>query len=223
MQRNNKVWLNKGLLLTLWLGVIALVNSAVAAELHNISIKKFKFSPSELTISVGDTIRWTNKEKRQYHSVWFEALGEPEPDYFFPDEFYERNFKEAGYFPYRCGPHPKMLGTIHVLKQEKSEKKLESSLAYTPSEPRQKEILSLLKHDCGSCHGMTLQGGLGPSLLPKPLSRLSLELISTTITLGRPGTPMPPWQPFLNQQETDWLAKQLLEGIPSQEPVGEKP
>ena len=31
---------------------------------------------------------------------------------------------------------------------------------------RQNELLYFIKHDCGSCHGMTLKGGLGPALLP---------------------------------------------------------
>jgi len=77
-------------------------------------IRDYKFVPQEITIKRGQTLRWENREKRQYHSVWFEALGEEEPDYFFPDEFYEREFKQAGSFPYRCGPHPRMTGTVHV-------------------------------------------------------------------------------------------------------------
>ena len=78
-------------------------------------IKDFKFIPQEITIKKGQTIRWENIEKRQYHSVWFEALGEPEPeDYLFPDDTYDREFKETGSFPYRCGPHPEMTGTVHV-------------------------------------------------------------------------------------------------------------
>ena len=89
-------------------------SSAYAATKHDIAIKKFKFSPAEITIEAGDTIRWTNKEKRQYHSVWFKQLGEPEPDYFFPDEFYEKTFDETGEFPYLCGPHPRMTGIVHV-------------------------------------------------------------------------------------------------------------
>lgn len=97
-----------------------IVSVANAATKHDISIKKFKFSPKEITIEVGDLIRWTNKEKRQYHSVWFEQLGEPEPDYFFPDEFFERTFNEAGDFPYRCGPHPKMKGIVHVVQMLKT-------------------------------------------------------------------------------------------------------
>lgn len=77
-------------------------------------IKDFKFIPQEITVKRGQTLRWENREKRQYHSVWFEAQGEPEPDYFFPDESFEREFKQTGSFPYRCGPHPEMTGTVHV-------------------------------------------------------------------------------------------------------------
>ncbi len=77
-------------------------------------IKKFEFIPQQISIKRGQTITWENREKRQYHSVWFEALGEEEPDYIFPDENYEREFKETGTFPYRCGPHPRMTGTVIV-------------------------------------------------------------------------------------------------------------
>ncbi len=77
-------------------------------------VKDFKFVPQEITIKRGQTINWLNQEKRQYHSVWFEALGEEEPDYIFPDESYDREFKTTGSFPYRCGPHPRMTGTVIV-------------------------------------------------------------------------------------------------------------
>ena len=82
-------------------------------------IKDFKFIPQEITIKRGQTISWENREKRQYHSVWFKALGEPEPeDYMFPDDesfAYIREFKQSGTFPYRCGPHPEMTGTVRVI------------------------------------------------------------------------------------------------------------
>jgi plastocyanin len=77
-------------------------------------IKDFKFVPQEITIKRGQTLNWENREKRQYHSVWFEVSGEEESDYIFPEETYEREFKKTGSFPYRCGPHPKMIGTVHV-------------------------------------------------------------------------------------------------------------
>ncbi len=79
-----------------------------------VGIFKFQFLPREITINIGDTVRWTNNEKRQYHSVWFEQAGDPEPDYIFPGETYLRTFDKVGSFPYRCGPHPKMTGIVHV-------------------------------------------------------------------------------------------------------------
>lgn len=77
---------------------------------------------------------------------------------------------------------------------------------------RQQEISYLLKHDCGSCHGMTLQGGLGPELSPNSLNAINLEQIQATILYGRPGTPMPPWQRFISKNEALWLAEKLKSG-----------
>ena len=78
-------------------------------------IQGYKFIPAEITLKKGQTLRWENREKRQYHSVWFEALDEEEPaDYLFPEDSYEREFNQAGTFPYRCGPHPEMTGIVRV-------------------------------------------------------------------------------------------------------------
>ena len=102
--------------LLLLIFILSVLNSATFAAENSpqVIIKDFKFIPQEITIKRGQTLSWENREKRQYHSVWFEALGEEEPDYIFPDESYEREFKQTGSFPYRCGPHPKMTGTVHV-------------------------------------------------------------------------------------------------------------
>jgi len=90
----------------------------VQADIVNVEINKFKFIPQQLIVEVGDTVIWTNKEKRQYHSVWFKTLTAIEPDYFFPEETYQRTFNEVGTFNYECGPHPKMKGLI-VVKQSR--------------------------------------------------------------------------------------------------------
>lgn len=80
-----------------------------------VGIRDFKFEPQHITIRKGQTVTWENREKRQYHSVWFEALGEAEPaDYLFPEDTYTRSFDETGKFPYRCGPHPEMTGSVTV-------------------------------------------------------------------------------------------------------------
>ena len=84
--------------------------------------------------------------------------------------------------------------------------------AEPPDERRQQELAYLLKHDCGSCHGLRLEGGLGPALVPERLRSLSLEQLASTILHGRPGTPMPPWEPFLSRQDALWLAGRLKRG-----------
>jgi cytochrome c55X len=87
---------------------------------------------------------------------------------------------------------------------------LSSSFSYAElSAERKQQLQHLLKHDCGSCHGMTLKGGLGPALLPEALKDKSDEFLFITIQHGRPGTPMPPWLSQLSQQDTYWMIKLL--------------
>jgi plastocyanin len=113
MEKDANIMLKTTSLLALF--IMGLISSIqVSAEVVHVEIKKFEFIPQYLTINVGDSIVWTNKEKRQYHSVWFEEAGDPEPDYFFPDESYQRTFNQVGRFNYRCGPHPKMIGIVQV-------------------------------------------------------------------------------------------------------------
>ncbi len=81
------------------------------------------------------------------------------------------------------------------------------------STERQSELIYLLKQDCGSCHGMTLKGGLGPALLPGNLNGKPRELLVSTILEGRAGTAMPPWKSMLTQDEAEWIAEQLQQGV----------
>jgi len=77
---------------------------------------------------------------------------------------------------------------------------------------RQKELTYMVQQDCGSCHGMTLKGGLGPSLLPERVSVLPKQYLIDAVTHGRNGTPMPPWGPLLKQNEIEWIVEQLQLG-----------
>ena len=107
-----------GLLTMLSLGYFVLTNLALA-ETVVVELKKYKFIPQEITVKVGTTVRWVNSEKRQYHSVWFKFLNEPEPEYFFPDETFERTFDKPGDYPYVCEPHEEshdMKGAVHVVE-----------------------------------------------------------------------------------------------------------
>ncbi|HXE39699.1 MAG TPA: cytochrome c [Azonexus sp.] len=87
-------------------------------------------------------------------------------------------------------------------------------MAAEPDAARQQELVRLVRQDCGSCHGMTLQGGLGPALLPANLRDKPAAGLMATIVYGRPGTPMPPWQQFMSEAEASWIVEKLLTEFP---------
>lgn len=87
------------------------------------------------------------------------------------------------------------------------------SVADPPDPARQAELLHLLRHDCGSCHGLTMRGGLGPSLEPASLAEKADDALAAVILDGIPGTPMPPWRPELTADEAAWLVDQLKRGL----------
>ncbi len=83
-----------------------------------------------------------------------------------------------------------------------------------PNGDRLKELVHLVRQDCGSCHGLTLKGGLGPALLPETLLDKPAEGLVATIISGRPGTPMPPFRGILTEDEAAWIVEQLMAGFP---------
>ncbi|PKG82609.1 plastocyanin [Colwellia sp. 75C3] len=108
---NKRVWLCV---------VVSVLFSTSQAQAKDVIVEIYKkqFMPSEIIIEAGDRVIWKNIEKRQYHNVWFKGSGEEEPDYFFPDESYQRIFDQLGTFSYECGPHPKMKGRVIVKNAE---------------------------------------------------------------------------------------------------------
>ena len=74
------------------------------------------------------------------------------------------------------------------------------AIAAEPDAVRQKELVRLVRQDCGSCH----------ELRDKPV-----EGLVATIYYGRPGTPMPPWQQFMTEAEAEWIVQKLMSGFPN--------
>ncbi len=74
-------------------------------------------------------------------------------------------------------------------------------------------LANLVVQDCGSCHGLTLRGGLGPPLRPENLDHLPVEAIAAIIREGVPGTAMPPWKPLLSPEEIHWISEWLKTGV----------
>jgi plastocyanin len=87
---------------------------AAAGDTVRVSMDKTLFTPQVLTVKPGTTVEWMNDEKRTSHSVFFEKEGLAESDRLFPGESWKRTFDTPGSYPYRCGPHPEMVGTVIV-------------------------------------------------------------------------------------------------------------
>ncbi|WP_255611990.1 cytochrome c [Ruegeria sp. SCSIO 43209] len=68
----------------------------------------------------------------------------------------------------------------------------------------------LVHQDCGSCHGLSLKGGLGPDLRSKTLEHYDAEVLTGVILDGIPDTAMPPWRPLISEEEAEWIARYLL-------------
>ncbi len=85
----------------------------------------------------------------------------------------------------------------------------------TPQPERMRELVHLVRQDCGSCHGLTLQGGLGPALTAAALRDKPQDSLVATILGGRPGTPMPPFHGIVAEDEAAWIVERLQEGFPA--------
>ena len=84
-------------------------------------------------------------------------------------------------------------------------------LAEVPAE-RAAALEHMVIQDCGSCHGLTMKGGLGSPLTVEALAHAEPEGLALIILDGVPGTAMPPWRPLITEDEAMWIANYLKNG-----------
>ena len=84
-----------------------------------------------------------------------------------------------------------------------------------PGPQRQRELVHLVRQECGFCHGLRLTGGLGSPLTASAMKDKPAETMVAVILYGIPGSAMPGWQPFLTQAEAVWIVDKLQEGFPN--------
>ncbi|MGH2825238.1 MAG: plastocyanin/azurin family copper-binding protein, partial [Thermoleophilaceae bacterium] len=75
-----------------------------------VSLKDIQFGPSEVTVSVGDTVTWTNEDSVD-HDVTADSFSSGEAGGLAGGDTFEHTFDEAGTFDYVCTVHPGMEGT----------------------------------------------------------------------------------------------------------------
>lgn len=103
------------------LATVVLAAAALTA-VHNVTIENFAFTPENLTIRVGDTVRWTNldfighdvtAQTGQGTLVPSGAFGSPLLDY---ENVFEFTFTAAASHFYYCQPHgSSMQGSVTIV------------------------------------------------------------------------------------------------------------
>ena len=89
--------------------------SATAEEkpqVAEVRIDNFTFGPVTLTVPVGTTVTWTNKDDIPHTVVSTDRAFKSEV--LDTDEKFSFTFTKAGNYPYFCSIHPKMTGKLTV-------------------------------------------------------------------------------------------------------------
>jgi LPXTG-motif cell wall-anchored protein len=88
------------------------VGGPASAATHGVSIADFSFSPSTITINVGDTVVWTNNGPSAHTTT--SNSGAWDSGVLADGASFSHTFNSAASFPYHCDIHPTMTGTVVV-------------------------------------------------------------------------------------------------------------
>ena len=111
-----------GLAVILMLGIMGLgvgQKSSIAvaqdkASTVEIKIDNFSFGPASLTVAVGTTVTWTNRDDIPHTVVSTDDAKTFKSKVLDTDEKFSFTFSKAGTYPYFCSIHPKMTGKVIV-------------------------------------------------------------------------------------------------------------
>ena len=77
-----------------------------------VKIDNFSFGPASVTVAVGTTVTWTNRDDIPHTVVSDDKVFKSKV--LDTDEKFSYTFSKAGTFPYFCSVHPKMTGKVVV-------------------------------------------------------------------------------------------------------------
>lgn len=83
-----------------------------ATSAAEVKIDNFSFGPQTLTVSVGTTVVWTNRDDIPHTVVSTDGVFKSKVRD--TDEKFSYTFTRAGTYPYFCSVHPKMTGKVVV-------------------------------------------------------------------------------------------------------------
>jgi plastocyanin len=87
-------------------------NTQQAATAGEVKIDNFSFGPGTLTVPVGATVTWTNRDDIPHTAV--STDGAFKSKVMDTDEKFSFTFSKPGNYPYFCSIHPKMTGKVVV-------------------------------------------------------------------------------------------------------------
>ncbi|MFZ0804031.1 MAG: cupredoxin family copper-binding protein [Terriglobales bacterium] len=87
-------------------------NDQPSAATAEVKIDNFSFGPQTLTVPVGATVTWTNRDDIPHTVVSTDGVFKSKVRD--TDEQFSYTFARAGTYPYYCSVHPKMTGTVVV-------------------------------------------------------------------------------------------------------------
>jgi len=90
----------------------ATANDQQSAANAEVTIDNFRFGPQAVTVPVGATVTWTNRDDTPHTIVSTEGVFKSKVRD--TDEKFSYTFTKAGKYPYYCSVHPKMIGQIIV-------------------------------------------------------------------------------------------------------------
>jgi plastocyanin len=112
------VWI-AGLLTTVMVAALLLSaaspgSSAKAPQPTSAEVKvdNFSFGPASLSVAVGTTVTWTNRDDIPHTVVSTDKVFKSKV--LDTDEKFSFTFDKAGTYPYFCSIHPKMTGSVVV-------------------------------------------------------------------------------------------------------------
>ena len=77
-----------------------------------VKVDNFSFGPATLTVAVGTTVTWTNRDDIPHTVVSTDKVFKSKV--LDTDEKFAFTFDKAGTYPYFCSIHPKMTGSVVV-------------------------------------------------------------------------------------------------------------
>lgn len=96
----------------LFAGSTRAANDQSSAANAEVKIDNFSFGPETLTVPVGTTVTWTNRDDIPHTVVSNDGVFKSKVRD--TDEKFSYTFAKAGTYPYYCSVHPKMTGKIVV-------------------------------------------------------------------------------------------------------------